>query len=120
MHGEYKITVKDKTCSVIDLAKWVHLVSGHTLNDSLHIARFLVKGETWSPTMNKPDENPLLNIEYVVSEYEKSNRLRNEAYEATQTHLRKLLESAVGGNAESAIEYCRLEFEGKINLSVYA
>ena len=118
MYTKYIISVTDPTISVAELAKWIRKVidGPNTISRALTLARTIIFGESWSPEfyfetlvpappkgvtvtkVNVLDEDDLLDIE------------RRAKAEFQQN----LLQRAVGGDAEAAIEYCRLDAEGKI------
>ncbi len=117
METEYRITIKDTAVSATDLAKWVHAVSNFSLSDSLYIARCLLRGETWRPTsIRSVDENPFCNIVIPESDSEKNMR---EHFSAQQGYY-ALLQKGAAGDVAAAIEYCKLELEGKVSHSAFA
>lgn len=114
---EVEVTINDTTVSATDLARWIHSVSGFPVRDSLHIARCLLRGETWRPTsISCIEENPFCNIVVVETDYEKTMREHHDV----QHGYYVLMQKGAAGDVAAAIEYCKLELEGKVSHGAFA
>lgn len=108
------VTLRDPI-SALDLAKWVRKARPSCeLKDALEIARNLIKGESWvvQDCVLAKDGPCTVLVENYVGGYP---TVDYTAFFAQQEEYHKLLERAVQGDAEAALAYCRLEFDGKIN-----
>jgi hypothetical protein len=117
---KYTYTLQDRTVPNIDLALWVKFKTRNTLNAKivLSIVRGLKADTPWCPGVgivdDPEDAGPFCSvlIEHEPNQYEALFRQWDE-------HA-ALLDRAVAGDAEAAIEYCKLEKAGKVYHGCFA
>src|SRR4051812_281030 len=108
-----EITVKENV-SAVALAKWIRSVTSYALRDALCLAQRMINGETWhvESINSRVVDNPYANIEIIWCP--SSEELYFEEMRVEFKRQRGLLERGAAGDVDAAIEYCKLELEGKI------
>lgn len=116
--NEIHVKMLDKSIDVMQVASWVKYVTSvdhFTLPERLCIARCLLKGERWSPSpwcFDVTKANSYQHWDVKVTNAE-SDRYTN--YYKEQQGYFALMRKGAEGDAEAAIEYCKLEAAGKVN-----
>jgi hypothetical protein len=111
---EVKYTLKDTSISAPDLAKWVkQRVPSFTAPDCLYVARCLIKGEEWSPPIDKINE--YLDVGPCSMNIIPDPDNHWEVFFAEEKVYSDLLKDGAAGNAQAAIEYCKAVIEGKVS-----
>lgn len=108
-----EITAKENI-SAVAIAKWIRSQTSYALRDALSLADRMVKGETWHVEDIKAtkSDNPYVNIEVIWCP--SGDELRYEERRKERQRQNALLEKGASGDAAAAIEYCKLEQDGKI------
>ena len=119
MYIKYVISATDPNISVSLLAKWVRKAlynEPNSIAKALMIARTMVFGESWSPDMYLESLVPPPPDTVVVTKVEvlEEHDIRRAEHLAKIKSQKNLLQRAVAGDAEAAIEYCKLAAAGKI------
>jgi hypothetical protein len=117
---KYTYTLQDQSIAQLPLALWVKRKARDRLPAKivLEITRSLLAGDKWVPEahmVEDPEDGGMfcsVLIEHEPNQYEALFRQWDE-------HA-ALLDRAVAGDAEAAIEYCKLEKAGKVYHGCFA
>jgi hypothetical protein len=115
MRDYFKVTIKNSNIDVVSLAQWVKKVSDDKISaiSAISIARDLLKGGTWSPNELSGDYLNNSHCNIAEEELPASQYVYYDDYS-------NLLRKGAAGDVESAIKYCNLALEGKVNHQAYA
>lgn len=117
------VTIKDRTATRGQLAQWIRRNYRPQINlsETLAITDKLLDSQTWVTfdyyLGGGATATDLVNLEFVQ---ELDPYLENmKAGFAQQRIYSDLRDKGAAGDAEAAIEYCRLAKEGKVNYAAY-
>jgi hypothetical protein len=114
MATDIHYTLRDKNISPIELSKWVKArMPKFATNETLIIARMMIKGERWNPPIYEVNEwrdnGP---CDYVITP-DPANMW--EVRDAEYAAHHKLGAAGAAGNSSAAIDFCQLYMAGKLN-----